>query len=265
MTTSRFGKAALSLSAGGLVFFSVSTHAESTWTFAGTSNGTTAGNVTCTSGCSQTDATLYTAAFSSSTPIGSNSTFTNTTTLLTAWQGGLGVNDGASPEHAIDNALRLEMVLLRFDKAVSLTSLNIGWTQSDSDITVLAFNGTMPTDATAATAAADSVTSKTIGTLATPMADATKGWKLVGSYSNAGTGNENINTGGFTSSWWIVSAYNSTIGGGQGWGTSDYFKLYSVTGSKATNGVSEPGSLALAAMALFGVAAMRRRARSRAI
>jgi len=79
--------------------------------------------------------------------------------------------------------------------------------------------------------------------------------------------------GGKGSSWWLVSAYNtgfvqsagaenrSTLDNG-----NDYFKLFAVAGSACTAGgncgpkrVPEPGSFALAGLALLGLTFSRRK------
>ena len=88
-----------------------------------------------------------------------------------------------------------------------------------------------------------------------------------------------VNSAGKTSSWWLITAYNS--GYTQSSGTEnrgslndgdDFFKLYATAGSKCTstvdaNGVCggttvkvpEPATLALTSIALLGVAGVRRR------
>lgn len=121
-------------------------------------------------------------------------------------------------------------------------------------------------------------------------ANTMSGWELVGNYGNMGYDTTNpynlVNSAGKTSSWWLISTYNSgfaqtgtssTSIATENVGTlahlgNDYFKLFAVAGSQCTSGVSaqgvcgstvskapEPASLALASVALAGVAGLRRR------
>ncbi|MGS0753380.1 hypothetical protein ACVBEH_00630 [Roseateles sp. GG27B] len=254
-----------------------SAHAASTWQL----------DSNCSSNCVQTDGTVAAAAYSTSLTGSSN--FAAASGLTGYSGGGLGVNQENTgvPNHALDNQGNLEMILLQFTQAVTLSSLNIGWADYDSDITVMAYQG--PTTTNTSAAAGATVTAKNISNLKVATAGST-GWNLVGSYANVVVNAATtINASNLSSSWWLVSAYNSTIGGtvagaddGSGNpstanGSSptsaeanayrssgyDYVKLFSVTGTKAavtTNGstVAEPGSLALACLAMLGLFYTRR-------
>jgi hypothetical protein len=177
----------------------------------------------------------------------------------------------SAPNHGVDNAGNREAVLYKFDKKTELDSVTVGWWSRDLDITVLRYTGSGgPTMGSWGISGTNSV----VGSMA--------GWELVGSYGRAAYGSEsstsaancgtsgansaacnvtiNVNALNYSSSYWLVMAYNSAVGGAAGGVLSngnDYFKLLSVVGS--TSKVSEPGALALASLALFGVAYSRRR------
>lgn len=171
--------------------------------------------------------------------------------------------ESSSPNHAMDNNGRLDAMLFSFNSSIALSSVRLGWMGTDSDITVLAWTGVG--DAVAA------LTSSTTGTLLG------SGWSLVGSYSDLATStSDNLNTnarainaGAISSSYWLISAYNSTIGG-QSWSEgNDYVKLNLVAGTFtcvnsnapgcSNTQVSEPASLALVGAALLGAFGLRRR------
>ncbi len=177
---------------------------------------------------------------------------------LEVFSGGLGVrnadwnlavgkdtSEGSSPEHAVDNNERFDSVRFDFASSVQLSSLNIGWVGSDSDITVLAYTG----------GGAPALAGTTYGSLT-----GGGGWTLVGHYLNAGTGAEAINALGYSSRYWLVGAHNSLVGGSdKQYDGNDAVKIKSLTGEERR--VPEPAALSLLGLGLAGLASRLRRSR----
>lgn len=206
--------------------------------------------------------------------------------------------DNGSPYHALDNNQNTEGVLLSFSASTVLTSIGLGFT----DTTGTAEYGCVSGGAVVGTVtgSASCVKSKktsnvtvdisvfrwtgtTAPTLAGTVAGTMAGWELVGNYGDmikdASDPYNLVNGKGKTSSWWLITAYNSgftqsasTENRGSLTDSDDYFKLFAAAGNKCTstinaNGVCggttvnvpEPATLALAGVALVGVAGLRRR------
>lgn len=182
-------------------------------------------------------------------------------TSVDFWSGngiGVGGESSSNGEHSLDNYNGYEVALLSFNQQVRLESVTAGWTQTDSDIFVMVYTGTG-----SASAALDG------GSFATL---ASRGWTLVGNYSTIGTTTKSLGTtsGAFEdtySSFWLIGAGGFTVNSGVSKADSkyDYVKIATVGGTvkPTTPGggtpVPEPGTLALAGLALAGVAGVRRR------
>jgi hypothetical protein len=240
------------LLAAALALLSPAALAGINWQFGGTS-GVTSSGVTVTP-----TALAFTG--------GTNNDQLANATLYFYSGGGLGVsnadcciqdpNEGLFPEHSVDNNGRVDLVLFSFNQAVNLQSVTLGWRAFDSDLSILAFNGsTLP---------------GMIGNTASQLVG--QGWKLIGNYngptaSSSGDSTDvTINTGTSTSSkFWIVSAYDSRWPLSSGMsnpsglvGGDDYVKILALYGDKPSNGVPEPHALLLLGLAMVSLWATRR-------
>lgn len=167
---------------------------------------------------------------------------------------GLGVEKTDSPNHAVDNqGGDFDMHLLSFDQMVILTSLDFGWYQNDTDVSILAFTGT------------DFNSSSLLGKKWQDLLGL--GWSLVGNYYNVdykpNTGT--VNGEKVAAQYWLVGAYNDVFGGFSGDNVdkttgNDYYKLKGITvETPPPVKVPEPSTLLLLGLSLMTLAGLRRR------
>ena len=165
-----------------------------------------------------------------------NTELSGNTTLgqgdIAQYGGGLGVRnadwntdpgdpgENGSPEHAMDNDDRFDLILFDFgDDVISLSEITLGYFNTDADISVLAYTGDGdPLD----TSDADDLLQQTYTSTSTTLAnsadpdDPAFAWTIIGSYDVDSTDptapyTQPIDTI-VASSYWIVSSFNPVIG-----------------------------------------------------
>ncbi len=144
------------------------------------------------------------------------------------------------PQRSVDNDGATESILFDFGSAFNLSAIDIGWSMTDSDLTVYAYTGTEPFSA---------------GTLVGQTYSTLTGWSNVGDYT--GTTEPRATTNTTYSRYWLVTPGSSTD-------NKDYVKIAGITGSygatpQLSATVPEPASLTLMVGALAGLMYVRRR------
>jgi hypothetical protein len=160
---------------------------------------------------------------------------------------GLGDERTSSPNHAIDNeGGYFDMLLLSFDTLVTLNSIDLGWISNDSDVSILAFNGT-PDQVSVAGKSWESLLGN--------------GWQSAGNYYNVGSSATAVNPLNITSQYWLIGAYNPLLDTKAKDSKADYFKLQSVKVTKPPKivKVPEPSAFLLLGLGLLSLGLVRRR------
>jgi len=184
---------------------------------------------------------------------------------------GFGVNsqyegiNPSSPNHTMDNnptGNAPELLLLKFNTAVALGTVTVGWSTNDSDMTIMAYKGALDLKT--------AIVGKNVSTLM-----GLAGWGLVQNVGDAAPDTAygdsttdraySFNSGNVVSSWWLISAYSSSFGAGTLDSLSDYVKVLSVASKDVSipqgGQLPEPGTLAMAGVALLGLLGTRRHVR----
>ncbi len=254
---------------------SIPAQAAYSWTFSSCTNGSTSnawGNTCTVSTSNQTGGpTLDAQAWANTGGTSTSPTYALETAHAQYYSGnGVGVNnrDGYNsgdpgddlsnvPEHAADNNLRVDSLLLHFGSAVQVTSLISGWPDTgsayDTDFVLMRYTGS-----------GDPSTSFANKTYANLL---TQSWEVIGHYSfNKDETATDVSsaTANKTSSYWLVAA-DTTVGTSLKLDSNtDYFKLKTVGAATPTSSgsgsVPEPGSLAL--LGLGSLLLVRARAKS---
>ncbi|MBU3070866.1 hypothetical protein KOI40_13650 [Aestuariicella sp. G3-2] len=220
---------------------------DPTWDFTGSYSNTSAGLLFQSTNSSMT-ATV--SGWADTGAYGGINNFSNE--LVQFGSSGLGldrqtVDDG---DHEIDNYGHQEFLVFHFSAPVSISGYNFGYIDTDSDSTLLAYQG----------ANDDLGLSSSDGT--DQLVD--HGWTAIGHYlGNSGTYSVDSSgqTGGIYSSYWIIGSYLSDVSANlfsSSWysytdGKKDAFKLSSLTSSTPTTPPGSPPTSEAPAPASLGL------------
>lgn len=267
--------------------------AQTTWTYS-TFSTTDLTSMSNSFSSTQGGVKLTVTGYSTAITNGAGSTFANANVANYGTGSGFGVRNQiettgvTTPQHSMDNFAGTDMLALNFTSvstsaAVSmvLTQLATGWhnTSTTSTCTSGTASATCGTDSDISLLRYDGSGTPTIAgqTIAQLLSS---GWTLVNDYSDMvddTSRNTGLSSASKGSSWWLISAYNSAWDGGTGKCTTatgvtdctklsngdDFVKvLSSVTAAPRTPtaaSVPEPGTLAMAGLALATVFTTRRK------
>ena len=158
---------------------------------------------------------------------------------------GLGDEKAGTPNHAIDNeGGYYDMLLLSFSDLVVLNFIDLGWISGDSDVSILAFNGSSTSQISPAGKSWESLVGN--------------GWQSAGNYYNVGSSLKAVNPLNISSQYWLIGAYNPLLDALVKDTYTDYFKLQGIKVTKSVK-VPEPSALFLFGLGLLGLAVTRRR------
>ncbi len=183
-----------------------------------------------------------------------------TAELIWAQNSALGIvnrDEGtSSPDHSIDSSTsdydgEFDMLLLEFDTAVNLTSINLDWatggnSNNKTDVSILAWDGSGSSTLSGKT------WSQVLG----------GGYDSIGNYSNVGLSYYSVNSANIESTKWLVGVYNPVFGSGGDAG-DDGMKLGSIKTSTnpgptpTPTPVPVPGTALLILAGLLGLRARR--------
>ena len=185
-----------------------------------------------------------------------------TARLIWAQNSALGVvnrdEDSGSPNHSVDSVTsdsdgEFDMLLLEFDTAVNLTSLDLDWATggnqyNTADVSILAWDGT----------GSSALLGKTWGEVLDSNGG---GYDSVGNYSNVGLSYYSVNPANIASTKWLVGVYNPVFGSGGDAG-DDGLKLGKIKTSTSAPPTPTPTPVPVpgtAGLLLAGLLALRSR------